>query len=367
MKTRIVIAAAIVLLATVAPQALATEELRKELAVVAGGVAKALKAMGNESVSIGEFTGPSNLSATASPLLAKLLTEELGKLDVAVKSDVKMSIKGEYLDITDAATGKLAAQIKGEVLDRSGRAMFTFARRVSGDLSLASLFGISAELKPDGGEKARNEQLLAALDNPEIQINDARISASPKSPYAIEVLVKAGNQYLPRPAVNEEGLAFVKLGRNDVYAVRLINNSPLDASVVLTIDGLNMFAFSDRKDYNHVIIPAGKSGVIFGWHRSNQVSDSFLVTEYAKSEAARLLPQSAAVGTITAAFSAAWPADAAPPADEPAKAKGVPSEATGRGAAVGHVYQEVLRHTGVVRSTVSVRYSKLSQPGDLPP
>jgi hypothetical protein len=201
--------------------------------------------------------------------------------------------------------------------------------------------------------------LLEALDNPSVFLDGPRVAASAKSPYAIELLVKNGDKYLPRPAESDDGLAFAKMGRDDVYAVRLINNSPLDCSVVLTIDGLNMFAFSDRKDYNHVIIPAGQSGVIFGWHRTNQISDSFLVCDYAKSEAAKLLPQSNAVGTITATFCAAWPQDAAPPGDEPGKAKGAPSEATGRGAAVAHNYQEVRRHVGVVRSTVSMRYSKL--------
>jgi hypothetical protein len=50
-----------------------------------------------------------------------------------------MAIKGEFLDVTDAGTGKLAAQIKGEVTDRSGRAMFSFARRVTSDVTLAAL------------------------------------------------------------------------------------------------------------------------------------------------------------------------------------------------------------------------------------
>jgi hypothetical protein len=153
----------------------------------------------------------------------------------------------------------------------------------------------------------------------------------------------------------------VATGRNEIYSVRLINESPHDAAATLTIDGLNMFVFSEVKDkkgqprYTHVIVPARSSGTILGWHRTNEKSDSFLVTEYAKSAAAQLLHNSAKIGTITVCFSAAWPRDGRPPGDEPPTRS---ADATGRGPEVAAKYTEVERTLGVIRATVSVRYTK---------
>ena len=86
--------------------------------------------------------------------------------------------------------------------------------------------------------------------------------------------------------------------------------------MTLTIDGLSVFAFSENKNYIYWMVREKKTLTIPGWHRTNTKADSFLVTEYAKSVVAEALPSSAAVGTITATFAAAWPKGGNPPADE---------------------------------------------------
>ena len=124
--------------------------------------------------------------------------------------------------------------------------------------------------------------------------------------------------YAPRAAtLDQDGLAFLAIRRGEVYAVKVNNDSQSDAAVTLTIDGLSMYSFSDNKNYEVVFVHAGKSGIIPGWHRTNDVSDSFQVAEYAKSAVAKLLPSSSTFGTITVSFKAAWPKDSQPPADEP--------------------------------------------------
>jgi hypothetical protein len=65
------------------------------------------------------------------------------------------------------------------------------------------------------------------------------------------------------------------------------------------------------------------------------------------------------IGTITACFAACWPRDGSPPPDEPAAdvaSRG--ADATGRGARYQQNYKEVERLFGVIRSTVSVRYTR---------
>jgi hypothetical protein len=63
---------------------------------------------------------------------------------------------------------------------------------------------------------------------------------------------------------------------------------------------------------------------------------------------------------ITATFAAAWPKDQQPPSDEPSNPaeKSRSGDAVGRGTRFQQKFLEVERHIGVVRATVSVRYTK---------
>jgi hypothetical protein len=151
-----------------------------------------------------------------------------------------------------------------------------------------------------------------------------------------------------------------------VFGVRLVNTSKFDAAVTLTIDGLNLYTFSDVRDaktgrprYAVVIVPAGQDVFLPGWHRTNEVSEEFVITEYAKSASAQL-KSTAPTGTITAAFAAAWPKGESPPPDEPPSQSNNSrsADAVGRGAKVAQKYVELARDIGVVRATVSVRYAK---------
>lgn len=160
--------------------------------------------------------------------------------------------------------------------------------------------------------------------------------------------------------------------RNEVYQVRLINDSEQEVAVQLSIDGLSMFAFSELRHkagpkkseplYTVVIVPAkaiGKPGeaIIPGWHRTNEQTDSFQVTAYAQSAAATLR-HPANIGTITATFQMAWREDHAAPSDEPGKRRGGTGDATGFGPRVDVMYKEVRRNLGVIRDSISVRYTK---------
>jgi len=124
--------------------------------------------------------------------------------------------------------------------------------------------------------------------------------------------------------------------------VRIVNDADYDVAVTFTIDGLNVFAFSEVRGRNGkplyacVIVTKKSSVLVKGWHRDNEKSWEFLVAEYAKSAAAEVRNVDG-LGTITASFAAAWPKDGMPPADEPAKpsTRAVSLDATARGAEVG--------------------------------
>src|SRR5262245_62067805 len=354
--------------AALAAPARADDALRTEIVTVAKGIAEAVKGLGHEAIAVGEFTGPAQLSASGGPLIVKTLTEELPKQGLAVKQGATVGLKGEFEDVKDMQSGLLAARIKGTVTDRSGQVLFTFTRGVFGDTALAALFGTTAKLPADLPPAERNAELEKSLDKPKVVVNGARASAAADSPYAVEILAapRPGGKYAAKTATVDGGQAFVPLSQGEVFGVRLINKSPHDAAVTLTIDGLSLYAFSDVKDpktgrprYTVIIVPAGKEVFLRGWHRTNEVAEEFTITQYAKSAAAEL-KSTAPTGTITAAFAAAWPVDKAPPADEPpSQAQNSRSgDAVGRGARVGQKFVEVQRHLGVVRATVSVRYTK---------
>ena len=370
-RNRIPLATAILagLLAAHASPARAGGELDEKMTAVAKKIKLLLDQKGRDSIAVGEFRGPAKLASSAGPAISKALEDELKKLGVACKRRAEYEVNGDYRDVASKTNKDLAILIKAHVVDQSGAELVAFEpREIISFSTIASLIGVTVSMPADGTADERNDKLTKAVDDPNVHLAGTRISAASDSPYAIEVLVKVGADYRPRAATKDgDGFAFLKIKRGEAYEVRLINDSPHDAAVTLTIDGLSVFAFSANTGYTHWIVPNKGSLTVPGWHRSNKVADSFLVTEYAKGAAAEKLPSSASVGTVTATFAAAWPKGKPPPEDEPSAPKGARSgDATGRGPAVGTKFTEVVREVGRLRASVSVRYNKDADPKDLP-
>jgi hypothetical protein len=353
------------------PAARANPEMRKELAEVAKSLKQLLDGQNEDSIAVGQFQGPANLPTSAGPGIAQILSEELQKLGKTVKPRAKYGVRGEYrateVPSEDEPRIKLMAiKIKGTVEDEFGKVItdFSFERTIKSENAFVSLLGTPVDLPPRLTPEKRSQRLRDSLSKPRTRLQGARVSVGEDAQYAVELWVNGK----PRAAKEDEGLAFVKIDRGESYAVRLINDSDREAGVRLSIDGLNVFEFSelrhkegDKKGeplYSVWLVPPKSSILIKGWHRNNEVSDSFLVTEYAKSAAASLNAK-ANVGTITASFSAAWPIDRPPPKDEPPKQKGITSgDGTGFGPPVEMKVTAVKRNVGAIRESVSVRYTK---------
>ena len=166
-----------------------------------------------------------------------------------------------------------------------------------------------------------------------------------------------------RPVVKRRGLPFVEINTDEVYAIRIHNRQPdrLDAAVTVSIDGIDCFNFSQIRNpatnqpkYTHYIIPSG-SAMVTGWHRTNNESDSFLVTQYGKGAAGRINADRSKVGVITVQFAIAWSGDVVPDAEKGARDGG---NETGFGPPTHTGVTEVERHVGVVRDEISVRYTR---------
>ncbi len=351
------------------PRTRGASDLNQEMAKVAEQIKLLLDEKGQEAIAVGDFRGPAKLASSAGPAITKALGDALTKRAVTVKRRAELEVNGDYRDVEDEKTRQMAVQIKAHVVDRSGNEVAAFEPRgILNVATIAALIGVTVTMPADATDQERDDKLAAAIDNPKVHLASTRIAAAADSPYAIEVLVKSGAGYRPRAATRDnDGFAFMKIRHDEIYEVRLINDAPHDAAVTLTIDGLSVFAFSENSSYTHWIVPSKKALTVRGWHRTNTLSDSFQITDYARSAVAEKLPSSASVGTITAALFAAWPKGSTPPEDEASGRKGEPAgDATGRGPAVATNFTEVVRDVGRLRASISVRYTKDDDPKNLP-
>ncbi|MGH7199421.1 MAG: hypothetical protein ACREJB_02380 [Planctomycetaceae bacterium] len=332
----------------VAAPARAEENLQAEMAVVAEAVAEYLGEHDAAAVSLGDFRGPKALAATGGPVIVSVLGEQLRQREIETANDADYQVRGAYADVIDANSKLLAALITVELVNaRTGDVALSVNRGLFGEVALATLFGATVELKPNAETQTRSKRLGDRLEEPEVHLSAARVSPEEDCPYGIELLVRpaAGRdgQFLPRVPKDDNGLAFVHVNRSEVYAIRLINNSPHDAAVTLTVDGLNVYRFHGNLGFPQILLPAGTSGLIEGWPRDGGKVDAFRVQDYGRSKQGRTLHSATNVGTITACFSASWKPTDAPPADEPQS----PAETA-----------EADRTFGVLRAAISVRFVK---------
>jgi hypothetical protein len=371
------------------PALAAESPLDKEMAELARRIQEEVKDSGN-AVQVGDFIAKGDAArhgGSGGPAIAKALIDQLEKLKVTVSRNADVLVAGEFRDVTDKTTQKTALEVKARLEDRTGKPLGDLQSRGVFDLTtIAAVLGITLNVPPKANEPEREKAIDHAIDKiqpPHLQLDGTRMAADASSPYAIEILVGPDpgdktpdlTNYRPRAAkLDKDGLAFLRIDRGEVYAIKIINASPNDAAATISIDGLNMYAFSENKNYTVAVVPTGKDGqpglgLIPGWHISNKRSDAFQVDTYARSAAASLLPTSKSVGTITVAFQAAWPQGSNPPDDEGEAGGARDADATRRGLPVNPKqtkYVEVVRSVGKVRSAVSVHYNKSLEPANLP-
>jgi hypothetical protein len=315
---------------------------------------------------VGQFPGPPTKFTSAGPGISQILSEELQKLGIKIETPANIGIEGKYQAVTVKETKELAVRVVISVVDAEGKSLLKEEYQIGifGEAEVSSTLGLTTRIPPKASPKVRHQKLKEAYTHPDAYLDGTRISTDADSPYALEILVADSpkGHFSPRHAVIKNGHAFVPIHRGEIYRLRLINHTKYEAAARITIDGISMFAFTKMrnakdKPYSNVIFD--KKAVIKGWFINYKHSDSFLVTEYAKTAAAEL-KSSASTGTITVCFSAAWPKNKKRPADEPRKSssKSAGDDGTGRGPRVGDKYEEVPRKVGVVRATISVRYTK---------
>jgi hypothetical protein len=274
-----------------------------------------------QSVSVGQFTPVGLPHANAGVGLEQLLREALEAIHAGiVQTKAQYEVKADYALVSselshDMKEIKFALHIfntdSGEELNILRSRVQV---RLSGTNTIALITGITASVPPNGTKEERNKVLQKAHTSPSVFIHGHEktlVSCSESSPYAVELLVKPLNSegtLAPRPAYEQGGLAFVDIQRDELYQVKIYNNSGKPVAITLTIDGLDVFHFSKDRDkegrplYKRFIC-AGKTRTIQGWFDTLQNAYQFLVTEYGKGAVSQAgVISHGQVGVIHVAF-----------------------------------------------------------------
>jgi hypothetical protein len=343
--------------------------LPEELTRVAKGIQKLLAGRDDDRISVGDFRGPARYDNNYGPGIQERLAAQLHALKVRVDRKAPTTVTGEYLVVEDKHVKDLiAVRLIARVYDKNGEVLTTLQADLRGTNDVGQILAPTVSLPVNGDRKTRNEELKKHLDKPSVHIKGTRISASPDSPYSVEVLVKtkAHDKARPRAPRIEGGQAYVDLRRDELYELRLHNASKHDAAITIHIDGLDVFTFSDVRDpktgrpkYRYYIVVPKYPFDVVGWHKRNEPPNnflSFLVTAYGKGASA-YAPEKAVgkTGTITLTFAMAWTGKTP---EEEKYARDAGGNETGFGPPVSRRINELQRQIGVVRDIVTIRYSR---------
>jgi hypothetical protein len=311
--------------------------VKNDLTAVAAQVATTV---GDLPVRVGTFTTTQRLGANASDNLAKELTNALKKKNVKVEDGARLVIDGDFRAVRDEATGLAAVQVNFRLRSTS-EVLLVLARKIApknnNDNSVSDLLGVTFN-KVDAEEQA---VLRAMLKDPPVTISGGRVLPRPRSPVAIELQVKDGDDFVTKEPQQVNGRAFVRLKKDDVFHIRLINTSKVDVAVTLDIDGINLFAFCEEKDalgdpkYSFVVVKANSATTIKGWYKTRTESAEFAVKDVTEG-AGSVLKSASTTGRICATFAVA-------------------AKVRGQAGAGFNATQAVV---GAVREKVVIRYAK---------
>jgi hypothetical protein len=387
-------------------RALADDELRHHLKPVVMQIADYLKRNDAATVAVSRFTGPHHFPSTNGEGIREILSQEFKKLGIAVKGRSRYAVFGEFkqteaphpnpflakeynlttvaLEITVKVSefGKETPLVPLNVPPLTVSDPRTNRQETIGGLKagigtvtvkslplLASMLGATVELPAGVPGQQRNKRFLDGLlsEKPCIGVVkhqqeslENSIAAKADSPFAIQI-IKRGMSVKP---IVEDGTIAVPLLINDIYAINIINNANFDVAARISIDGLSVFAFDKRNDFEYFIIPRNETRLIEGWFNpdaKNGNFELFQIGTLAESAVAERLEGDKDVGAVTVSFAAAWAEGEPAPADEYEFRQMLNRNepiATKRGPVVSRDVSTVFRHVGVLRAAITVRYGK---------
>ena len=308
-------------------------------------------------IKLTDFTDLSltELSGQIGPGLKESFRTALSEKKILVNEGAEHLLTGQYF-VTDKkslqANQPLRLTIKLGLVKRSGQvavellpinAEFDTAKhiaRIDSTRDLALAFGFHGRVTPDHGDyqapkQERQKEMTDQILKPVPFLSGTRVRSKQESEYEVEILAKPLNDYAtgkaqPRTPRLEKGQAFVDIERNELYEIKIFNNSHKDVAVAVSVDGLSVFHFADkdhcneqgRPKFNYYIVhPKGYQEyddagrrvdydgtlTVVGWFQKLAPPDnylSFLVTEYGKGAVSKAgIKSRSQVGAIHVQFS----------------------------------------------------------------
>lgn len=360
---------------------------------LAENISEYLEEKGQRQIMLGTFDGPG--AATAGRAIRASLKDELAKKDTqVVPLGASWTVRGAF---SFEQTGSAAiVLIKANLFDKSGKEISGFREKVKVEEvrsieDISRLLGLTVDLdkeqdavaeaatdstasKSDTAKQLISKQadvtdkLVSSVTEPIFAFRNGDntvVSPDAGSKFRVEILVanRSSNVFNPLSIENAGGFPFAPLQANDIYKIRLYNDSDHAVGVKLSIDGINSFCLSEDESLRGRgtwFFPARSVGVISGWYVSPTLLKEFVVTANGESLG---LPHGADIGTVTAQFFHAWTENEQPPAVELlAKNKGQLRTGIGRDITRKAGFQKCFFGETLL-SSVSIRYSN---PDDLP-
>jgi hypothetical protein len=357
-----------------ASNALASEPMHTALTPVADDCQKWLAGRKYKTVCIAEIVGPRTYPTSAGPGIRLVMVELLRErhFDVKDRAPIAISISYRPRDVADGRDRdhkRLVVYLRVVFSDSRETELDDFETKIEHDEAVPIFLGTSLNRSGPADASAPVGEVVQFFE-PKTHFDGTTVLAGEKSPFGLEVLVNGA----PVPPQDRDGLAYTPLRREQEYTVRLVNRSEIEAAVRLSVDGLNVFTFCDEKQpatqsdgkpnpkrgeplFDLFLVPAGGSVEVPGWMISRSKVLGFKVTSYPDTAGAQLGRDHSPTGTITATFSAAWEKGQKPPPGEPPTTRGPGDDGTGFGKPKAIDARPVERQVGVVRASVSVRYS----------
>jgi len=263
------------------------ERLDDMVACVVGDVRDWLNQQSVREITVGGVKSPANCSSGG---VLQSLIDEFKLQQVTYKRSARYQLWGEFVsqagtkaDCTKAA--KFEFSIRDQ--DKNSETVKKLdEHKVVGCAEVEKLLPppVSASASSQSTATISSSIGTEPASSP-FKIEGTRVLNANKEQYGLEVLLKvAKDEYKALTPSIEDGVAFVSIPTDGVYAVRIINRSDNDMAVDLSIDGISMFQFcKDRKTngkpaYTHYIISAKSEPRVKGWYRDGTSANEFLVS-----------------------------------------------------------------------------------------
>jgi hypothetical protein len=358
-------------LSTLSAPARAADPVDLAIAPAANDCAKWLKGRKQMVVCIGAISGPQTYPTSGGPGIRLVLTRLLGDRGIEVRERATIALRVEYkgkevADPRDSKRTRLTLSLRVVFVDQREAELADVEWRVDHEEAVRVILGITGD-RAGKFDREADRALAVGFFEPKAYFDGGVVLAGEKSPFGMELLLNA------KPVVpqDRDGLAYAPIPRGQEYQIRLVNRSDREMAVRLSIDGLNAFTFCEQRQpemidgkpnprkgqplYDLILVPAKGEVTVPGWVINAKKALGFKVTEYPRTAVAQLGRDDLPAGTITATFSAAW--TGAPPADEPPMSRGPGDDGTGLGSPKEIDAKPVERKVGVVRASVSLRYT----------